>query len=1267
MTAPARLLSLRVQGFKSFAARTVVEFGPGISAVVGPNGSGKSNLADALRWALGEQGRALRSRKSEDVIFAGSERKAALGMADVVLVLDNSDGLLPVDYRVLELGRRLYRSGENDYLLNRQRVRLRDLVDLLDSAHLADNAFLFIGQGMVDQALALRPEERRPLFEEVAGVRRHERRRRKAEEQLAEAETNLARVEDILAELRPQAKRLAAQAEQQASRETTGAELAAGIVATAHTRWYETARRGADAAAQLAEARREVAGALATLNDVEASMQSLRTLLAERAGEERRLRAATESALARVTSLRIREAQIAAERAALVRDRQRVADERATATAELGLRRREASEPVAAPDRLLESSVAEAARSLSEALEELAQLRAARDAEGEAERAARRADAARAAELDTARRRSADATAQAADERERVGVGRTAVVSLSAALSEAAAMTARAIAEDGSANAGHEAARHALDAAEAQRRSASDRNAAIGARVAALRGRADLLEQRRTEEETRGIAKAARRRGGRRLDDELRIDPERRAAVEAALGESARAYLVDRDVVPALAGERGMLAVASNDGAGSGAEPMDPARDPRFDALRRHVSGFGGGFLVDAIRHDPSGMVRGLLALAVWLPDLAAVLEVQPLLPPGAIAVDETGTAVATRTTVALGRPDGTLERRAEEERVRAELIAAAGESESAAAELTRAADAVTAARANVEAARTRAAVATGEWRRSEERERSVGREAEAAARETAWHEAQAERLAQEAVRAKLLVDELATIARPGDVGAERASPGGAAADPADREHGRDRTDAVDRWTRRVEELRVRHERLSADFAAAESARRADEARQARAQAAAASAEERLARTEGEVANLDERERGLEAAVSELGAELSDAVAAESAARQDVQRLSATDESDRTRLADGERAALRARDRLRASEGRSRAAESIDVQARLELDSVREQVLVELAGLGDVGLAALGGARPSNGPVAAPASTTAGATPDAPDVDEGPLFEAALQAASERWASEAPAGDRPSLGRIASLRRRFHELGAANPFAVTEYQALRNRLDGLEAQERDLRSAIDSTRSLIGELHTLIAGQFRSTFRALEGAFDARFQQLFGGGFAHLSLTDPDDLSTTGVEIVARPPGKKAQALAMLSGGERALTAVALLFAMLEIRPVPFCVLDEVDAALDEANVGRFGEALRSLADRTQFIVITHNRGTIETADALYGVTVGEDSVSRVVSLRLDEATAIAAQHRAEPQRAGTLPGEVPILDRDEVPGDEDELAVTTP
>src|SRR3954462_11127304 len=292
----ARLRELRLVGFKSFAEKTVVEFGPGISCVIGPNGSGKSNLADALRWALGEQGRSLRTRRAEDLIFAGSSARRAIGMADVTLRIDNRDRMLPVDYGEVELGRRLLRSGENEYLLNRQRVRLRDLIDLLDEANLVDNAFLFIGQGMVDQALALRPEERRPLFEEAAGGRRHERRRRKAEEQLAESEGNLARVEDILAELRPQARRLGQLAEQQATRLTAGEELAAALIAAAHGRWHDAAGRAADADGRRDALRRETDAALEALEAAERSVGDIAASMAARSELERERRAGPQGA-----------------------------------------------------------------------------------------------------------------------------------------------------------------------------------------------------------------------------------------------------------------------------------------------------------------------------------------------------------------------------------------------------------------------------------------------------------------------------------------------------------------------------------------------------------------------------------------------------------------------------------------------------------------------------------------------------------------------------------------------------------------------------------------------------------------------------------------------------------------------------------------------------------------------------------------------------------------------------------------------------------
>jgi chromosome segregation protein len=343
-------------------------------------------------------------------------------------------------------------------------------------------------------------------------------------------------------------------------------------------------------------------------------------------------------------------------------------------------------------------------------------------------------------------------------------------------------------------------------------------------------------------------------------------------------------------------------------------------------------------------------------------------------------------------------------------------------------------------------------------------------------------------------------------------------------------------------------------------------------------------------------------------------------VARERSARTAVEEVRSADAADRDRLATAERAAAAARERLRSADDRLRAADHARLEATLALDGLREQLLVELASLGDPGLARLRELAP--GP---PTAAT-----DIDSDDEAAVLNAALDAVAGSWAAQAPDEEPPAPGRLATLRRRYHELGAANPFAVEEYAEVKARLELLEGQAADLRAAIASTRNLIDELNTMIADQFRRTFAALETAFAARFTQLFGGGQATLSLTDPADLSATGVEIMARPPGKKAQALAMLSGGERALTAVALLFAMLEVRPVPFCVLDEVDAALDEANIGRFADAVRSLAGQTQFIVITHNRGTIEAADALYGVTVGDDSVSRVISLRLDEAQALA-------------------------------------
>jgi chromosome segregation protein len=1060
--APARLLALRLHGFKSFAERTVVEFGGGISAIVGPNGSGKSNLADALRWALGEQGRALRSRKAEDVIWAGSEKRSAQGMADVTILLDNADGLLPVDYQVLELGRRLYRSGENDYLLNKQRVRLRDLVDLLDGAHLADNAFLFIGQGMVEQALALRPEERRPLFEEVAGVRRHERRRRKAEEQLAESETNLARVEDIVAELRPQARRLAAQAEQQATRLSAGDELASALLLTAHARWHEASVRVGAVTGRRAAVQSDADRSMAELAAAEEAAAALAADLGARSTVERERRAAHETALAALTALGLRDARLAAELDAIGRDRERLAAERAAAEADLTVQRRASARPVPPRDHELEEALSEAERGLADALAELAGLRAARRAEGEELAAVRRAEAARQAELETARRRLGEAARRAAEETREVEGAAGERAMLEAALATARAKLTDLAEEERAATASREAARAELDAREGARQSVAERAAAAGSAVAQLRGRVESVQARLAEDEARGIARAARRFGGRRLDEDLVVDPGFRAAVEAALAEAARAYVVERDAIGGLAGERGMLVVpqASPEVARGG---RTAARGPgSAGRLLDLVAELGGGPLVDAIRRDGEGAARSLLERAVWLPDLAACVALQPDLLAGWIAVPRDGSAVVTDQTVLLGKADAPLERRAEAERLARDLARLEAELD----ELRRAADeaseAAAAARAGVEEARATEGRLAGERHRAEEAERVAARRLETFLREAGWHEAQAGRLAAEAERARSAVESLeAAVATERDAG--RGHQPWAA--PAE--------DALSAWEARVAELRSRRDRLRDESTAQDAARRDAEAVHARAAATIALDEERIRRADAEGIALGERERTLRADQEAVRAERGLAVAREAAARTALDEVRAADTADRERLGEAERSAAHARERLRAADERLRAADHAELEARLGLDGLREQLLVELAGLGELGrtrLAAVSGVAPGS---AEPDGEDAGGENEAVDL------AALLDAAAPSWEAAPPTDEPPSPGRLATLRRRYHELGAANPYAVAEYAEVKARLDGLETQAGDLRTAITRTRELIDELNTMIADQFR--------------------------------------------------------------------------------------------------------------------------------------------------------------------------------------------
>ncbi|HUG30849.1 MAG TPA: AAA family ATPase, partial [Candidatus Limnocylindria bacterium] len=724
MTSPARLLSVRLQGFKSFADRTHVEFGPGISAIVGPNGSGKSNLADALRWALGEQGRALRTRKSEDVVWAGSERRPAVGLADVQLTLDNSDGLLPVEFGVVELGRRLYRSGENDYLLNRQRVRLKDLVDLLDAGHLAENAFLFIGQGMVDQALALRPEERRPLFEEVAGVRRHERRRRRAEEQLTESAANLARVDDILAELRPQARRLAQQAEQQANRHTAADDLAAAILASAHARWHAAGGRLLTSAEAVGAARVAVDRAMAELLEHERAMSAASEALGGQAVAEAAARSTLDRVRADKATIQLREGRHALELDAARRERAGIEESRVASAADLATARQALALPAAPATAELEADLASLEADLAAAI--AATTAAATPAPGvgalsPADAAAiRRLEAAHAQELSAARRRAAEAERHAEEERLRAA---SATARASGASTNRAAATAsleQSTGEEVAARTAREASQLALADAESEARAASDQLA--GARAAAAAATARHEESRVALEAAEGAAfsRAARARGGRPIGDGLIIEPALQKAVDAALSGLGRAQVLPRSEIAAIAADRGVAIVAES--------VVSTAPDPSADDVRRITDAAraqGGGPLGEAVRRDDSGAVTRLLARVVWLPDAAGALEVQTHLPPGWQAVARDGSLVVGDVATWI-RPDGRgLHLRADVDRLAAERDRLAADV-TAATEASRVADtAVAAARASLATARDREAAAGASRRRAEEAERA--------------------------------------------------------------------------------------------------------------------------------------------------------------------------------------------------------------------------------------------------------------------------------------------------------------------------------------------------------------------------------------------------------------------------------------------------------------------------------------------------------------------------------------------------------------
>ncbi len=1166
----SRLRELRVHGFKTFADSTRFVFQPGVNAVIGPNGSGKSNMADAVRWVLGEQSnRSLRTRRADDVIFAGSQQRKPTGMAEVTLTLDNADGWLPIDFGEVTIGRRSYRSGENEYLINGARARLRDVVELLSAGQLGANSLVVVGQGTVDAALSLRPEERRQLFEEAAGVKNLQVRKNEALARLGRAEENLTRVDDVLGELRPQVRRLALQAKHQQEHDALR-ERGRILVLASHRR-RERALRDA-----LGEARRQAAAAEAAAAAFRAEQTAGREALeatearfweadaTARAAAE--ARDATREARIRVES-RIEMAQ--ARRAELETTLERL-------RAELAETERGLAQPSMAADdeveRLL-AAVADAERAWQEALSVLSA--ADRDLM-EAEE-----------QLADARRRDAVLIAEAAGKGERLAAMTARVDRLEAELAgarreagtlraEIAPLREIAAAREAAANdavAALETARHTMDesrgVAEAARRDAT----AAAERAAAALAELDALTERATLGGRLGSRLATA--GWRSLIDAMIAPEEAWPAIEAVVGGEVGEALLWRDESPAAAAQEARGTARLLDGR--------QAPDARERATALAAVG-AARTLADWIGLPG---IPGVFERVAVVPDLGALLAGWRSLPPGWCAVTEAGDLADGRGILAVrGRADPPGGEAARQQARRRDLAAQLAELEARHERL-----AGTAAHAV-------AGAAADQRRHADLRDAADAAEADARRATNDLRDAES-RLA----RSDRAVAELEPALAAARAAVEEQA--GPSPEPSATDHAALEAHAVEARRRRA--------------AAAEARDLAREAWQMVRQRAEVverqmvGARRRGAELQARQAQLKTASETAAAGLEELRREIVEAgPSVEAARRADEEAAAARRRADEAR--DTERARLLELERERSGAG-SRLAE-LDRAAQLAAveASRREEMLAALAREREVALEAFMSDATDRGGEGGEIGERGARTPghDA----ASPLSEEVEALDDEALETE-----------LRRVRRTLAQIGSVNPFAVEEHAELSARLDGLATQEADLRGAVTSTTELIARLDTEIAQRFGAAFEAIGQKFDEFVRLLFAGGSAALQLGDGDEPGEAagGIEIVVRPPGKRLQRLAMLSGGERALTGVALLFAMLSVNPVPFCILDEVDAALDEANIGRFAEALRKLSEQIDFVVITHNRATIEVADTIYGVTMTDAAVSRVLSLRLSD------------------------------------------
>ncbi|MFC8696138.1 AAA family ATPase [Streptomyces parvus] len=1237
------LKALTLRGFKSFASATTLRFEPGITCVVGPNGSGKSNVVDALSWVMGEQGaKSLRGGKMEDVIFAGTTGRPPLGRAEVSLTIDNSDGALPIEYAEVTITRIMFRNGGSEYQINGDTCRLLDIQELLSDSGIGREMHVIVGQGQLDSVLHADPMGRRAFIEEAAGVLKHRKRKEKALRKLDAMGANLARVQDLTDELRRQLKPLGRQA--------------------------AVARRAAVIQADLRDARlRLLADDLVTLRDA----------LRDEIADEAELKKRKDAAEAELRTALLREAELEGEVRRLAPRLQRAQQtwyelsqlaERVRGTISLAdARVRSASQAPAEERRGRDPEDLE--REASRIREQEAELTAALEAAEHAleDTVAHRADLER--ELAAEERRLKDAARAIADRREglarlngqvnaarsRAGSAQAEIDRLAVSRDEAQERAVAAQEEyeqlkaevegldgvDEELTARHEQAKRALADAQAAHSTARDEATAAERRRAAVAARHEALALGLRRKDGTGALLGARDRLAGLLGpaaELLTVEPGYEIPVAAALGTAADAVAVTdpataADAIRLLrerdAGRAAMLLGGATGGApetrphhvpeqsgeqvpvrgeaphsapavlpGQGGAPGEPASvpagpdtSPLRAARPETVTATTAPAVADLVR-GPAALVGAVRRLVADMVVVATLEDAEELVAarPGLTAVTGEGDVLSAHFAHggSAGAPS-LLEVQASVDEAAAELAELAVRCEELAEAQVLAADRRTEQAALVEE--------LGERRRAAEREKSgfaqqLGRLA-GTARSAAG---EAERMTASAARAQ---EALERATEEAEELAERLLV--AEETPAEEEPDtsvRDRL-AADGANARQTEMEARLQARTHEERVKALAGRAD-------------ALDRAARTEREARARAEQRR----ARLRYEAEVASAVA--SGARQllahvEVSLVRADEERTSAEAAKGERERELAveRDRGRELKGELdkltdsvHRGEVLGAEKRLRIEQLETKALEEL-GVEPAGLVS------EYGPDQLVPPSPAAEGEELPEDPEHPRNQPKPYRRPEQEK------------RLRSAERAYQQLGKVNPLALEEFSALEERHKFLSEQLEDLKKTRADLLQVIKEVDERVEQVFTEAYHDTARQFEGVFSRLFPGGEGRLILTDPDNMLTTGVDVEARPPGKKVKRLSLLSGGERSLTAVALLVSIFKARPSPFYVMDEVEAALDDTNLQRLIRIMEELQESSQLIVITHQKRTMEVADALYGVSMQGDGVSKVISQRL--------------------------------------------